>query len=261
MRQLPAAGEGIRGSRSGGSGARRSLTCLRLSRLPSGEPEIFASIQGEGVTAGIPSTFVRLALCNLRCTWCDTKYTWDWKHYSQQQEIIEADIPKTVRRIREAGASNIVVTGGEPLLQQDGLAELLVSLKEGRYRIEIETNGTILPSSCLAASVDQWNVSPKLGSSGNARAKREVESALLWCAAQTSAQFKFVVTAPTDISAVNALVDRYQMSPNRVSLMPEGTDGRTLMERSRWLIPACLAEGYRYGTRLHILLWGDERGR
>jgi len=84
---------------------------------------------------------------------------------------------------------------------------------------------------------------------------------LLWFAAQASAQFKFVVTAPADLSAVAALLDRYELPRDRISLMPEGTDAPTLVERSRWLIPACLANGYRYGTRLHILFWGDQRGR
>src|SRR3954471_3860621 len=106
---------------------------LKLSRMPSGEPEVFASIQGEGSSAGMPSVFVRLSLCNLACSWCDTAYTWDWKRYDPKAEIVEGRVDEVLARGEElAGATtrNVVLTGGEPLQQQGPLGELATALKE-----------------------------------------------------------------------------------------------------------------------------------
>ncbi|MBI4492784.1 MAG: 7-carboxy-7-deazaguanine synthase QueE [Chloroflexi bacterium] len=234
---------------------------LKLSRLPSGEPEIFASIQGEGATAGVPSVFVRLSLCNLRCSFCDTRTTWDWDRYDPKQEIITIDAADIVHRVEQAGPRNVVITGGEPLLQQRELAGLASELKARGMRIEVETNGTVKPEAPLAALIDQWNVSPKLAHSGNSPERREVPAALQWFAAQPSASFKFVVVGPGDLEEVETLVARYGVPTERVLLMPEGTDTATLVQRSRWLAERCVQTGFRYGPRLHVFLWGDERGR
>src|SRR4051794_12875458 len=114
---------------------------LKLSRMPSGEPEIFASIQGEGASAGMPSVFVRLSLCNLACSWCDTAYTWDWKRYDPKAEIVEIQVSDVLARVEEkAGIStrNVVLTGGEPLQQQASLGEMAMALKERGFRLEVE---------------------------------------------------------------------------------------------------------------------------
>src|SRR5207244_3527018 len=121
--------------------------------------------QGEGASAGTPSVFVRLSLCNLACSWCDTAYTWDWKRYDPKMEIVECQVDDVMARVEElAGAStrNVVLTGGEPLQQQGPLGNLAMGLKERGFRLEIETNGTFVPSEGLASAIDQWNVSPKL---------------------------------------------------------------------------------------------------
>lgn len=234
---------------------------LKLSRLASGRAEVFSSIQGEGLSQGVPSVFVRLSLCNLRCTWCDTKYTWDWERYDPKTEIIEIAAREVAHSVRGGGARNVVITGGEPLLQQDRLVELASTLKSSGSRIEVETNGTVLPEPRLAACVDQWNVSPKLANSGNAADKREVPAALAWFALQPHAYLKFVVVEPFDLAEVDDLVARYEVPVDRVLLMPEGRDAGALKARSAWLVQACLERGYRFTTRLHVLLWGDERGR
>lgn len=234
---------------------------LKLSRMPNGEPEVFTSIQGEGVTVGLPSVFVRLAACNLGCVWCDTKYTWDWAHYDPARETIGQEIGALADRVQQAGPRNVVITGGEPLLQERDLAPFVVALKESGLRIEVETNGTLGPGSLLAEQVDQWNVSPKLASSGNSEEDREVPSALRWFAGCPHAYFKFVVVGPEDVDQAMALADRYSMPHERVLLMPEGTDSQTLSERSVWLVERAQALGVRFSTRLHILLWGDQRGR
>ncbi len=234
---------------------------LKLSRLPTGEPEIFTSIQGEGVTAGVPSTFVRLSLCSLHCGFCDTPYTWDWARYNPKAEIIRLEVPEVLHRVAAGGTRNVVVTGGEPLLQQRDLVPLAAGLKSEGKRIEVETSGTILPDGALSASVDQWNVSPKLASSGNESGAREVPAALTWFAAQSQAYFKYVVTAPDDLAEVQGQVARYGVPAERVLLMPEGTTTAVLAERSAWLVERCQALGYRFTTRLHVLLWGDKRGR
>jgi organic radical activating enzyme len=234
---------------------------LQVSRLPSGEPEIFVSIQGEGISAGVPSTFVRLAVCNLRCGWCDTAYTWDWTRYDPKREIVALAAADVAARVEATGPRTVVITGGEPLLQQRALEPLLARLRAGGRRIEVETNGTVAPRNGIGRLVAQWNVSPKLTNSDNPAAARLVADALQWFAQEPRAVFKFVVAAPADLEEVAVLVARYAVPAERVILMPEGRTTAALTARAEWLVPRCTEAGYRFGARLHVLLWGDERGR
>jgi len=234
---------------------------LKMSRLPEGEPEIFSSIQGEGVSMGVPSVFVRLSLCNLRCTWCDTKYTWDWEHYDPKTEIVTLDVPEILHRVEAGKARNVVITGGEPLQQQRPLVALATALRQSGKRLEIETNGTYRPIPELADLINQWNVSPKLANSGNEPGKRDVPEAMTWFAAAPDAYFKFVVAGEDDLAEVQTLVARYAIPVERVLLMPEGRDPVALRQRSLWLVDQCREHGYRFSTRLHVILWGDKRGR
>ena len=239
----------------------KSLVMLRVSRQPSGKPEIFYSLQGEGVTAGAPSVFLRLATCNLTCTWCDTKYTWDWQSYDYAQEVVSMEVEDVEERVLAFGCPRLVITGGEPLLQQSALAPLASSLKNRGFYCEVETNGTLIPRDELVGSVSQWNVSPKLDNSGNQRERREVPEALEAFRDLDTAYFKFVVVEPEDVEEVCLLADRYDIPPRRVILMPEGVTSQTLETRGRWVAQACADRGFRFSTRLHILLWGDQRGR
>nr|HEX4316895.1 7-carboxy-7-deazaguanine synthase QueE [Kofleriaceae bacterium] len=226
--------------------------------------ELFASIQGEGPSVGVPSVFVRLAECNLACTWCDTKYTWDWEHYDREREVREVavdDVAEEVVELAGAGARTLVVTGGEPMLQQFELVPLLVKLRAFGFRVEVETSGTITPEPAIAAVVDQWNVSPKLASSGNKRTARLRAAPLGWFAAAPNAGWKLVATSEADLAEIDDLVATYAVPAARVTVMPEGTDAATLAERARWLVPACVQRGWRFGTRMHVVLWGSERGR
>jgi organic radical activating enzyme len=232
---------------------------LIVSRMPSGEPEIFASIQGEGATAGLPSTFLRLAICNLRCSWCDTAYTWDWSRYDRNAQTLTLDPAEAARRMVALPPRNAVITGGEPLIQSRQLAPLAGELRAQGFRIEVETNGTIAPGP-LAGLIDQFNVSPKLANSGNTGLRRIEPRALAEFAATGSAFFKFVISEPADIDEAAAIAGAASLPRDRVILMPEGRSADELQARSAWLAEACTARGYRFSTRLHILTWGDRRG-
>ncbi len=232
---------------------------LVLARMADGGPEVFASIQGEGVSMGVPSTFVRLAICNLRCAWCDTAYTWDWKRFDRAASTVTLTPDEVAEAVRGLAPRNVVLTGGEPLLQRRQLAPLAERLKGEGYRLEVETNGTVGPGP-LGELVDQFNVSPKLAHSGNAGLRRIVPAVLQELAATGRAWFKFVVASPADLEEVREVCRAAGAEPGRVVLMPEGTTAAVLAERGRWLAEACTREGYRFSTRLHILLWGDRRG-
>src|SRR3954468_10173863 len=86
--------------------------------------EIFESLQGEGVSTGMPCIFVRLAQCNLHCTWCDTKYTWDFERYRYEDEGREVTAREIAERVNATVSRRLVLTGGEPLLQQRPLREV-----------------------------------------------------------------------------------------------------------------------------------------
>jgi organic radical activating enzyme len=233
---------------------------LKVSRQPDGQPEIFHSIQGEGIYAGKPAVFLRLALCNLACVWCDTRYTWDWERYDQRREVVTLSLDGAEEGIRRYGCGSLVVTGGEPLVQQKSLTPLLERIKDSGFWIEIETNGTLVPEQKILSLVDHWSVSPKLENSGNTLAAREKPGAYRFFRELTSAHFKYVLEKPEDIAEIRALSAKYGLAPDRIVLIPQAQDRNTLLSRSRWLVDICKSEGYLFSTRLQIVLWGNRRG-
>lgn len=249
---------------------------LTLATTSPGEPEIFASLQGEGPSIGKPSTFVRLSRCNLACVWCDTAYTWRFAgdaslfrrphrddlafdRGANQVTLDEADV---AARIAGLGVSRLVVTGGEPLLQGPALARMLSLLLDRlpALHIEIETNGTVAPASTLDALVDQYNVSPKLKHSGNAVDLAQIPERLAAWAAHPKAWFKFVIADPGDLAEVLAIQQAHAIPASRIFLMPEGRDSEALRARMRWLAEACSKYRFSLSDRLHIHLYGDTRG-
>jgi 7-carboxy-7-deazaguanine synthase len=232
------------------------------------QPEIFASVQGEGPSAGAPVAFVRLSRCNLACQWCDTAYTWHFEGdarphrsgatWDRRVNQVTLEVAEVAERIRALGQRRLVVTGGEPLLQAGPLAALLEALDD--MNVEIETNGTTRAPPRLDIRIDQYNVSPKLAHSGNSAALALIPERLAAYAADPRAWFKFVIAEPGDVAEVLALQRAYAIPPARIFLMPEGTDSATLRQRMEWLVPLCLEHGFRLSDRLHIHLFGDTRG-
>jgi organic radical activating enzyme len=242
---------------------------LVLATTAPGEPEIFASLQGEGASAGRPSVFLRLSRCNLACVWCDTAYTWrftgdnrphrDGLAFERAANQVTLSEEDTASRIAALGGHRLVITGGEPLLQAPALARMIAALPAGTH-IEIETNGTVAPPPALDALVHQYNVSPKLSHSGNPAELALLPERLAHWAAEPRAFFKFVVAEPADVDEVVALATTHAIPPERIFLMPEGRDGETLRARSGWLAQICSDREFNFTDRLHIHLFGDTRG-
>jgi 7-carboxy-7-deazaguanine synthase len=269
---------------------------LTLATDDTGGPEIFASLQGEGPSMGVPVAFVRLSRCNLACTWCDTAYTWrfegdnrphrDGVAFERKANQVTLSAQETAERIAALGQNRLVITGGEPLLQAGALAEMLAhldkiaspraggdlpqsgaALADGGSRlrgsapfVEIETNGTVAPPARLDVRVDQYNVSPKLAHSGNPADLALIPERLDAWAADPRAFLKFVIAAPEDVAEVLELQRRYGFKPGHVFLMAEGTSTAAQRARQEWLAPLCLEHGFRMSDRLHIHLYGDTRG-
>jgi 7-carboxy-7-deazaguanine synthase len=231
----------------------------------AGEPTLVVSevfgptFQGEGPTLGRRAAFVRLGRCNLDCRWCDTPYTWDWARFDPAVELTERPVAAIVEELEVMDVDRVVVTGGEPLLQQRRLLPLLDAAVARGWAVEIETNGTLAPSEATSAAVERFNVSPKTSNSGVARERAIVPDALAALLATGKAAFKFVATGVDDLDEIAAVVEEHGLAP--VYVMPEGTDAATVTARGRALADAVTARGWHLTTRLHVLLWGDERGR
>ncbi len=207
--------------------------------------EIFYSIQGEGPSAGKPSVFLRLGACNLRCTWCDSKFTWDPK----VQDNYQTTVAEVIKKIKHYPCKHLVITGGEPMLQQQAIAEIFKRLPG--YTAEIETNGSI---ECkISPLLEQINCSPKLSNSGNAPYPLKIKPT------NKKAIFKFVVSQPQNLKEIKAYCQKNRIPADRVWLMPQGVSSKELGGRSPWIIEACKKEGYHFTTRLHILMYGNER--
>jgi len=226
--------------------------------------EIFHSIQGEGELTGVPSVFIRTSGCNLRCTWCDTKYA------SWNPEGDEMPVDAIVERVRSFPSRHSVLTGGEPMIAK-GIAELARRLRDVGQHITIESAGTIAPN---GIACDLASLSPKLSNSTPApgaisetwRQRHEdtrLQPAILrdWIDAYPY-QLKFVLESAADLAEMENLLAKIgrPIPPSKILIMPQGTDVRTIRGRDESLIDLCLQRGYRYCNRLHIELFGNKRG-
>jgi organic radical activating enzyme len=162
-----------------------------------------------------------------------------------------------VRNLRIPRGDIVVITGGEPLLQQRLLYEALVPFVIDHI-IQFETNGTVLPKE-LVGMPATYVVSPKLSNNGADPLPRRIRlDTLRWFAAR-GAHFKFVVGSEEDVREVDELVR--EVRPAHIWLMPLGSTPEEVASRAPMVAQACLDRGWRYSDRLHIRMWGNERGR
>jgi 7-carboxy-7-deazaguanine synthase len=217
------------------------------------------TFQGEGPSVGRRAVFIRLSGCPVRCSWCDEPQTWDWSRFDRQAEHRPMTTGQLCAWVEEIPADLVVITGGEPLVQQQGLTELVSTLAGLGRRVEIETSGTITPVPALAASVSTFNVSPKLASSMVPYERRIRPQALAAFAASGKAVFKFVACGRCDLAEVADLEARFGLAP--VWIMPQGMTAETVLAGMRDLADEVLRRGWHLTGRMHVLLWGGARGR
>ena len=225
--------------------------------------EIFESIQGEGNFAGVYALFIRFQYCNLTCSWCDTKYTWTGKS-GVFKEYNAADL-KTI--IGDSKAHHIVFTGGEPTLFR--LDELVVDGKQ----FHVETNGTTIPTESLDATLNDgtcfkrgamqgfiiqkfnWVVSPKM-----ANARQSInERALDYWSKTNFNIFKFIIQSMDELYDIDQFISQYNIAKHKVYIGFEGTTPQSQV-KPNW-VDAIVKHGFNYSPRLHVMLWGNERGK
>lgn len=223
--------------------------------------EIFYSLQGEGMLVGTPSVFVRLAGCPFRCRWCDTAYAWD---FAAGEEL---DPDQIAAQVNLWPCRFVVLTGGEPMTGPDlavrpGLVDLSRRLQAAGKHITVETSGVLFVPDLAC---DLMSISPKLTNAASRTDTHQADRLDLETIRRLihayPYQLKFVVESPTDADEVRRVLDRLgDLDPTRVMLMPQASTPEELLRRSPAIADACKQAGLRFGQRLHLLLWGRQRG-
>lgn len=245
-----------------------------LTTTPASGLDVPGTIQGEGKLCGIPSLFIRLAGCNLRCCWqtiyghrsaCDTAYA--AYELSGTQQMPVDDIYTTVLH-NTPTISHLVITGGEPFLQAKELKLLCDKLKQNnRYHLTIETNATLFDPE-VAQYVDLFSLSPKLSSSHVGQKQScsidlEVIRSFIDYARQNQKDFqlKFVYSCERDIDEIHKILAGLTGWKNEdILLMPLGGTLETLRINTMKTLEHCIRNGWRYCDRLHISLFGSKNG-
>ncbi|GIW99704.1 MAG: 7-carboxy-7-deazaguanine synthase [Pirellulaceae bacterium] len=221
--------------------------------------ELYASVQGEGLLTGMPSTFVRTSGCNLRCWFCDTPFA-SWKpegDYYAPGEIVE--------QCQRLGIQHVVLTGGEPMLF-GAITELTRQLLAAGFHLTIETAGTMWRE----VYCDLMSISPKLPSSAPRQAsdtwiaahhaRRQRLDVVRKMMERFEYQLKFVVDCPSDAEEVlDYLHQLGRFDRHRVLMMPQGTSQAELDRQAQWLLPWCQEHGVRFCPRAHIAWFGNRR--
>lgn len=225
---------------------------------------IFFTEQGEGPTMGEPAVFVRLNECNLDCSFCDTPYTWkksDPSYKERKKQTVEQVCEDIIAASQDA--KRIVITGGEPLLQQTAIAELCGAPQIKDWTFEIETNGTIEPSALRHVGKLQINCSPKLSNSNVDRDKRIRPSVIQVLAGNYNSYFKFVVGKRDDLQEIEndflSLVP--ELDRGRIYISPLGSTVEAIDSVRNEIFQDVARLGYALGDRRQIRMHGNTRRR
>lgn len=228
---------------------------------------VFYTFQGEGIaTIGQPTIFVRLHFCNLHCKWkggkiCDAHYSWQPKYIREMEKIsIDNLIKRIIKKMKDKKCKRIVWTGGEPAMQAFRIIQVCQKIKKktGYFPFnEIETNGTINTN---YAFFDQINCSPKLTSSGNEKKLAYKKDVLKKINIHKNSWFKFVVVNKKDVKEIKKIATEIGIKKEKIVLMPEGVDNKTLDKRLKWIAKIALENGYNVSDRLQIRMFGNKRG-
>lgn len=227
--------------------------------------EIYYALQGEGSCVGRRVLVLRLFGCNFDCVWCDTKYARNGEEYTLYNlQVLRNLIEEKLSRY---DLNHVLVTGGEPLLQQKELWELF-SFFENLF-IEVETNGSIVPK--VFESFRNWiqfNVSPKLQNS-------KVLSTILEKSYRNLIKFedlrkkglveviyKFVIKTEKDMEEVRRILETYllEVGKERIFLMPLAGSRKEYIEIAPKVAELALKYGFNFSPREHIVLYDRKRG-
>ncbi|HIJ71347.1 MAG TPA: 7-carboxy-7-deazaguanine synthase QueE [Planctomycetes bacterium] len=222
--------------------------------------EIFYSLQGEGSLVGVPSVFVRLAGCPLRCRWCDTKYAWS------ASAGTEYTIEEVAEKVESYRTNHLIITGGEPMTNPE-LPDMLKTISGGNLHITIETCGIkFVPD----LSCDLMSISPKLANSTPTESELALEHekirfdlpSLQQLIDNYRYQLKFVVDGPDDIEEIEmTLANLKNVNRDRVFLMPQAGTLDEYLAKSKMTAELCKQTGFRFSPRLQVFLWNNAGGR
>ena len=236
--------------------------------------EMFYSLQGEGPSMGRTSIFLRLKGCNLSCggkhtirsgkldsgaTWrCDSIESWIQGEQLSFESIINFWFQQKWNL-----AEQLIITGGEPLLQSVALTEFIPKVKEKltHIKIEIESNGTVLPPDTWESKTLYFNISPKLCNSGMPKNKRIQAECINYFKEYPRSIFKFVLSSIQDYEEIKTTyIDVFKIPPSKIWLMPAADNRERLQELSKDIAELALKHHHSFSHRLHIYLWDQKTG-
>ena len=206
--------------------------------------EIFFSLQGEALTVGVPTTFVRLTGCPLRCRYCDTAYAFTGGEWMDLEQILQ--------RVASNKTDYVTVTGGEPLAQKNCL-ELLCLLCDNGYRVSLETSGALDVSAVDPRVVKVMDIKTP----GSGEDSRNRLQNFDFISAQD--QIKFVICDQRDYEWSRELVTEYSLNERCEILFSPSYQQLEATELADWILRDALP--VRMQMQLHKLLWGDQPGK
>lgn len=232
------------------------------------DDKIFYTIEGEGEYVGQPSVFMRLSMCNLTCkgfasadspNGCDSFVSWSVKNRFTIQEILDL-LERDGHIIHLKHNAIWKITGGEPLIQQNNLLELVREFTK-RFgfipRIDFETNATIQPDEAWKVYKATFTTSPKLSNNGDPEERRYKPAVLRWHA-QNGSGFKFVIN---DVKDLDEVFERYiykeevKIPHSRVWLMPCCGSRQEHVQKAEMVAALCKEYDFNFSPRLQLIIW------